>query len=398
MGLRKYLELGKIRPPVLIAFDHSFSEYLSIKSEIEDDEAKLFIDKLESKKNDKSLAWHDLYYFELVLAEYLPLEKLRSKIMRLRYDYRSVVGQTEFDDYMAAKPPDLQSPPQPADPTQASKTHYEKVLREDLKDLLGRLFLEYAILPVREERLNALTWYAASLCLIALGGLLLVLAIMFLVPLFSLVNLGENWGDQLVKLRQDDQLASLTIFVVVLVGAMGGFVSALQRIQSPSTEGDSLYNLSLLFHGSNTVFVAPITGAIFATVLYLLFSSGIIMGTFFPTIYTPEGKYAAVTEVSDTSNSNSNKTNASTPNSLTPTAESNSNSVDNVSASKPTQIKKSVPKQSLNVLDFLAGSGPGNGRDYAMLIVWCFLAGFAERFVPDVLDRLISNGRGSAGK
>ncbi len=66
---------------------------------------------------------------------------------------------------MAAKPPDLQSPPQLTDPPHPSGATYEKLLREDLKDLLGRMYLEYTILPVREVRLTALTWYAAGLCL-----------------------------------------------------------------------------------------------------------------------------------------------------------------------------------------------------------------------------------------
>src|SRR5258706_9519159 len=72
---------------------------------------------------------------------------------------------------------------------------------------------------------------------------------------------------------------------------MGGFVSSLRRLQSSKTDGDSLYNLSLLFYGSKSGITAPITGAIFAILLYLMFSSGMLSGTFFPTIYTPEGTF-----------------------------------------------------------------------------------------------------------
>ena len=52
-------------------------------------------------------------------------------------------------------------------------------LRDDLKDLLGRMYLEYAILPVREERLTDLTWVAARLCLFSLISLLGILAMVF---------------------------------------------------------------------------------------------------------------------------------------------------------------------------------------------------------------------------
>ncbi len=403
-GLRSYLELGKVRSPLLICFDHMFSEYRTVRSQIikTDPIGAEFIDGLEGRR-EKTLSWSDLYHFQLILAEALPREQLRTKIPRLRFDYRSVAGEKEFDDYMASKPPDLQSPPQPTDDT--SEAHYEKLLRDDLKDLLGRMYLEYAILPVREERLTDLTWIAARLCLFSLLSLLGILALLFLVPLAQEIN--EAKGDFFFKfnvLVNSERLAALTVFVVVVSGAMGGFVSALRRIQSPSTEGDSLYNLSLLFHGSYSVFVAPISGAIFAIILYLLFTAGTLKGTFFPEIYTPPGKYAKV-ESADVhhltptlspslgtpkqdeiarSDGSAEQNPSPTP---TPTPDEKATTGERVSKSEP------VPEQGMNVFDFLARSGPGSGKDYALLIVWCFIAGFAERFVPDALDRLV---RGSS--
>lgn len=388
MSLRNYLKLGKIRPPVLICFDHLYSEYLSIKSDIDNEDAKSFIDKLSAKKDDLSLSWNDLYYFELIIAKYQAVEKLRSKVIRLRYDYRSIAGQKEFDDYLASKPPDLQSPPEPTDPPHATQAQYEKLLREDLKDLLGRIYLAYAVLPVKEEKLAQLTWFAAGLCLFSLIVLMGILAVLFLVPVILEMNSQDDTGTKISAFLNSDRLSSLTIFVVVVTGAMGGFVSALQRIQSPPTEGDSIYNLSLLFHGSNSVFVAPITGAIFATLLYLMFTAGILQGTFFPAIFSPEGEYLdnlSMTVVNKLPENSNTIGISSAP----------QTGVDSNSKSAPTptpkqMITKPLPKRGLNVFDFLARSGPGSGKDYALLIIWCFIAGFAERFVPDALDRLIS--------
>lgn len=379
MKLTSVLKPNTMQSPVFIAFDHLYSEYLTVKSGIEDTEALALIEAFPAKKNDSSLCWNDLYYLELILARKQPVEKLRSKVIRLRFDYRSIAGQKEFDDYLASKPPDLQSPPDPTDPPHATEAQYETLLREDMRDLLGRIYLKYSILPVREERLNKLTWFAARLCAIFLSLLLAVLAVNLFAPLLR--DLYEAVPDQrLVKITEfvnKEGFTSLTIFVVVISGALGGFVSALRRIQSPPTEGDSLYNLSLLFHGSKSVFVAPISGAIFATLLYLMLAAGILSGTFFPDIYTP-GENNAGAPSNTGENSDASGRSSAQPDGLEPKTEL-------------------TAKQGMNVFDFLNKSGPIKGSDYALLIIWCFLAGFAERFVPDALDRLISRNNSANG-
>jgi hypothetical protein len=381
----KIFRLRTQRAPELIAFDHLRSEYVSDVSNITEPSDKNYIEQL----SPDTVTWHDLYAFELILAKYLPFDRLPTKIMRLRSDYRDISSQKEFDDYLASKPPDIQSPPAFTDPPNPTRKEYEDHLREDLQDLLSRVYLEYTILPVREERLTDLTWLAAKLCLIAQVLLLLILAVLFLLPLAYEVSQSSSDGimGMVATVRSSDKLSALTIFVVVVSGAMGGFVSALQRIQSPPSDGDSLYNLSLLFHGSKSVFVAPISGSIFAILLYMMFTSGILTGTFFPSIYTPPGTFtesvsppAAVLDPAK--NSNADGTPPAAP--LTGKAE-------------PSPTPRPVPQQGINVFDFLARSGPGRGSDYALLIVWCFIAGFAERFVPDALDRVISKNSGGAG-
>lgn len=488
MKFWKYLELGRLRPPELICFDHLYSEYLSMKLHMKDASAVQFIEDLALKVNSQDkeppkpdedwqgkgvrpdpLTWDELYYFELILADAIPVEKLRTKIIRLRSDFRSIATSQEFSEYLGSKPPDLQSPPEPPDPKDKTSSaedavHFDKLLREDLKDLLGRMYMKYAILPVREKRLTDLTLFAARLCLISLILLLVIILIVFLVPLIS--ELREVWArtSSVTEVGRafagSSVLSSLTVFVVVVSGAMGGFVSALQRIQSPRSEGDSLYNLSLLFHGSKSIFVAPVTGAIFATILYLMFAAGILQGTFFPFIFTPGSRYdqagmrSGMRRGQNEANSNSNSRLANAQPAAGETADeepptdvpaantaintavnsapvftnansapananrpANANSPANAGSPKPNtsptptdkedkedHAKKTDPPPSvneptkgLNVFDFLARSGPGTGKDYALLIIWCFIAGFAERFVPDALDRLIANGK-SEGK
>jgi hypothetical protein len=55
----------------------------------------------------------------------------------------------------------------------------------------------------------------------------------------------------------------------------------------------------------------------------------------------------------------------------------------------------------MNVSDlktFIEQLQPGNTLDWGKLLVWSFIAGFAERFVADTLDRLIARREQSKNK
>lgn len=471
MSLSTYLTLGDAQAPIVLYFEHLASEYNTLKAQVEDAEDLGTIELLNEKRKTQKLSWNDLYTFELLLAKYRPHEQLRSKVLQLRNDYRSVAGQQEYDEYIASKPQDLLEPPDPENPPDADKNELAHLLREDMKDLLGRLFLLYEILPVREAELKRLTWRAAKICLGAMILLFIIVTVMFM------VDSGiSNWTEW--------RIPSLTIFVVVIAGAMGGFVSALQRIQKPPSGGDSFYNLAKLYYASYSVFIAPITGGIFAIILYLMFTAGILKGSFFPNIYTPPAAYENTSAVRpmaspagsptptpastptpeltalpageppapgaiaqqdrggrqssrpvivnrpdntnaanapgatpDASTVNANNANDSqTPSSANAGVSANENvdqhqagAATNVNAGgrsrssatpspTPAPTPAPVATRSIGVKDFLSQSGPAGGVDYAMLILWCFIAGFAERFVPDALDRLIPQRSSSGNK
>jgi hypothetical protein len=131
-----------------------------------------------------------------------------------------------------------------------------------------------------------------------------------------------------------------TLLPVLFVGAMGGLLSMQQRYQSVSREGDPIDNISQLMQNWSRLFLPAISGAIFATLLYMLFIGGLLEGDLFPQLGSNPG---------------------------------NTNNQDGTS-----------------MWDFLKHARPRSSRDYAKLIIWSFIAGFAERFVPDTLSRFIS--------
>lgn len=129
--------------------------------------------------------------------------------------------------------------------------------------------------------------------------------------------------------------------VVVFAGAVGGIMSTQQRLQSSNLGTGTIKSSEITNYGLSLL-VSPITGAIFALVLYLLIAGGAIEGIIFPHFH---GGPARV----------------------------------------PTTF-----------WDFIKGQAilPDSSKDFALLLVWSFVAGFAERFVPDTIDRLVSRSKG----
>jgi hypothetical protein len=133
-----------------------------------------------------------------------------------------------------------------------------------------------------------------------------------------------------------------TFWVVFFIGEMGGFLSVQHRLQK-ADGGDPLFRELQLSSGwFSIVVVAPIIGSFFAVLLYFLFVAGLLQGGFFPTFAGGDSAKAG----------------------------------------------------SVTLSDFLAHGVPATIADWGKLMVWSFIAGFAERFVPGVLDRLSGDASG----
>jgi hypothetical protein len=124
-----------------------------------------------------------------------------------------------------------------------------------------------------------------------------------------------------------------TYLVVYVFGAglIGGFVSIQQRL--PAIQLAEIRELSRSWL---SILLIPVNGGVFALVLMLMFIAGLLEGALFP-------KYTAVPiDHGDLLNSFAN---------------------------------------------WLAYTFPEQGRDLAKLFFWSFVAGFSERFVPQIIRR-----------
>jgi hypothetical protein len=138
------------------------------------------------------------------------------------------------------------------------------------------------------------------------------------------------------------------LVIVMLAGALGGLISTYRRLEQVPLDGNPAVNLVLLNRSAALIYLAPAFGAIFAAILYALLISGLLSGDLFPHIYTPQ---------------------------------------------TPAPPLFTVPFKL-----FATDTGPIGGIDVAKLMVWSFIAGFAERLVPDTLDRIAASATKENGK
>ena len=422
----------------LLYFDHLYSEYMAMRSTI-DFESQELMDGLHQRRVDRDppLTWNDIYLFDLELLKYLPLEDLVSKAYDMRARYRNVAGEKEYELYTASKPPDLSAakptPPSPASPLEASPLEAnqteltppvnEAALRKDIRYLMKVFYLNYSLMKVREGVRETLMRKGVKWTLFALG----------LISVFVALN---DFSSDDPTSRVYRYTRGLTVGVVLAAGCVGGLMSMLQRIQSAPSEGDALFNLASLTNGWRSIFLAPLTGAVFSVLLFVLFAGGVLKGTVFPDIYTPNAKsgLGSLPQIRQSTPESTPTPEPKPAATVTPSPESTSSAtppavatvtpsgtatatppptpargartpvaaptVAKQAEAKPTVIPTASPtasstpspdgSDSVAFSNFIKQTGPSSGVNYALLIIWSFIAGFAERLVPDTLSKLVT--------
>ena len=139
-----------------------------------------------------------------------------------------------------------------------------------------------------------------------------------------------------------------SLVLVLFTGLVGATMSVLHRMEQAQGGGDPIATSLAWEQAQGSLFFAPFSGAIFAAILYLIFGAGLLKGSTFPEIVTAgaglarEGGYLPFPE-------------------------------------------------------FIRHTGPASGLDWFKLLIWSFAAGFAERLVPDAIDRIVARRQGGPG-
>lgn len=157
-----------------------------------------------------------------------------------------------------------------------------------------------------------------------------------------------------------------TNWMVILCGAIGGFISLQRRLKHFPSE-----DLLLLARSWVYVLLSPLVGGILALLLYFLFLSGLLEGDLFPNFDTIDAlKQTAAAAI--TTSTEATAVNSTVANTL------NLNN-----AIVPGTVNSDVSRTGLTVLFQAQGVGY---KDYAKLVFWCFVAGYSESFVTNIIS------------
>ena len=160
-----------------------------------------------------------------------------------------------------------------------------------------------------------------------------------------------------------NNIPSATLPVVMLCGIVGGFVSIQRRLKELTMQ-----DLILLAESRIYLILAPFVGGILAMVLYVIFLSGLLQGDLFPEFMADtsaaKGGGGAVPAVGD---------GGAVP-----------------AVGDGGAVSKAGGAQANGFMSIFHQHGK-DYSDYAKLMFWCFVAGFSERFVTDIIGKFEGN-------
>lgn len=293
-----------------------------LRSTIETIKARAELEKEgQVRKADRPVTWDDVYVLEMYLVKILPPDALRRKAWIIRARYLGIAGREGYLLYnQAAVAPPPENAPGPGELT-------PEALRAELITLLQDIYWLYRLRTDWEERRN---WLAKMFAVFSFAVLLILVGL-----------IGWSSGDN-PEIRK---LILSALPLVTLLGAVGGFVSLLRRLQSVSIEGSRLLGLIEMEYGKwSLLFQSLFSGSIFALLLLLIFAAGLVKGDLFPDLH------------------------------------------------------QLAARENDNFVALLWPLAKGNTGEFHKLLVWSFIAGFAEQFVPDILDQLTARQQRSAAK
>ena len=198
-----------------------------------------------------------LLEFEQTLLRHRSLVSLVQIAPVLRQRFHDVAGDRVFAAYRPTEMPDCTK-----DDPQAYKA-----LSDDLATVVSAIHWRYILFPFNSQLRTTLTLQA----------------------LIWLLGYTALWATAIYLCSRFTAGPFLAIFITCLfAGILGGFISALRRVQSVGDDTDAVFVIQGIRSARFWLWFSPLLGGIFAIIALLFFISGFLGGTVFPAFYTPQ--------------------------------------------------------------------------------------------------------------
>lgn len=332
----------------------------------------------------------DIFALELELARLLPPEMRERRYWEYRTRFERVASPQEFAAYLASSPP---PPPSAVSAISSDGSRATPIGDADNLVLLGHVHRNYLVTVLREQAERDLKhWIQKGLMRgLILYGLLLALLLV--------LEFREMIPEQALYFG-----VGLSLFF--LVGRLGAATSVVQRLQKAVREEgkDAFFEVTALCTGRRGISIAMMEGGIFAVLLYIIFAAGLgqnlgMSGGIFPQVEVnspadraPDSGAEAGDALGRDTSDEVERANEEPAQRVRP-AERPAEQGSARTNAFGWETDTCDSRAEICMPTFISQIGKHLGfRDYPdffKMLLLAFLAGFAERLVPDALDRLI---------
>lgn len=344
------------------------------------------LDRLATRLRDElsqpSPDLREVFAIEIQLSRLMPDDIRQRRYWEYRARFQRVASPKELASYLASNPP-------PPAETGDSATPARAVCEADNVVLLTHIHRNYLLTVLREQAERDLKWWIQRALLKGMGFYGSLLALLIGAHLYQLIPSPVLYF-------------AIGITLLYLVGRLGAATSIIQRLQKAVREPtrDPFFEITALCTGRRGISIAMMEGGIFALLLYVLFSAGLgqnlgMSGGIFPKVeaYSPADRSSNGAEAQASESATAEKlgkkdralsargaaSTAQAPREGRPAARTHHDECDTASVICMPSFISEIGKHL----------GFQNYPDFFKMLLLAFLAGFAERLVPDAIDRLI---------
>ena len=313
--------------------------------------------------------FREIMALELQLNRLYPPEVKERSYWEYRERFEQVASPRELAAYLASNPPAL---------TPGGVPIPAAVRDADNLVLLEHIHKSYLVTLLREQAVRDLKHWIQK-------GLRWNLAVFGLAVFF--LSVFSDIADQV-------RFFLIGLILIYFIGRMGAAMSVVQRLQTAvrDTGQDAFFEVTALCTGRRGVSIAMLSGGIFALLLYVIFAAGLAKN-----LGMSGGIFPEVEASSPANDAPQNGTGTPQANATNAQATARSGASTGTSAPQPRAAPRRASASAFPkfVRDIGRHLGFDDYPDFFKMLLLAFLAGFAERLVPDAIDRMIQ--RKSAG-